>query len=438
MVLSTTAPAPAVDETPWLGRGETTALIQRRLMPILIGAYVVSFLDRTNIGLAKGVLQADLGLSDAAFGLGAGLFFLTYALSEVPSNLIMHRVGARVWITRIMVTWGLISAATALVQGPISFYVLRLLLGFAEAGLFPSVMLYLASWFGPEDRARASGLFLLGVCIANIVGGPVGGFLLEMNGLFGLRGWQWLFVVEAAPAIVLAFVVWRSLPDRPRDAAWLSPDQAAGVERQIRDSQPSAEHASTVRALLTGQGLITVAIYFCHQISIYTVTFFLPGIISGWGRLSAPVVGSLAALPWIAAALGAVLMLRSSLTARSSRVFMVTGLLVMAMGLSIAAVGSPIVALLGFCLSASVFFVVQAILFTYPASRLSGVQLAAGLAFVNSCGLLGGFVGPTAMGVIQQQTGKSTDGLFAMAALLVVAAGLACLLRQGTAKLGQT
>lgn len=174
-----------------------------KLMPLLIAAYVLSFLDRTNIALAKHQLDVDLGISAAAYGLGAGLFFLTYALSEVPSNLIMHRVGARFWIARIMVTWGLISAAMAFVQGETSFYVLRLLLGIAEAGLFPGVMLYLTYWFDREQRARATGYFLLGVCLANILSGPLGGALLELDGLLGWHGWQWLFVIEGLPAVAL-------------------------------------------------------------------------------------------------------------------------------------------------------------------------------------------------------------------------------------------
>ncbi|BBU44850.1 hypothetical protein PPTS312_27650 [Pseudomonas putida] len=196
-------------------------LLLRKLMPLLIVVYVMSFLDRTNIALAKASMGIDLGLSAAAYGLGAGLFFLTYALAEVPSNLIMHRVGARFWITRIMITWGLLSAGMAFVQGETSFYIMRLLLGVAEAGLFPGVMLYLTYWFDREQRARATGYFLLGVCLANILSGPLGGALLEMDGVLGWHGWQWLFVLEGLPAVALALVVWKKLPDGPASAPWL-------------------------------------------------------------------------------------------------------------------------------------------------------------------------------------------------------------------------
>ena len=184
-----------------------TPLLFKRLLPLLVLAYVISFIDRTNIALAKQHMALDLGISAAAYGLGAGLFFLSYALLEVPSNLIMHRVGARFWITRIMITWGLLSAGMALVQGEASFYVMRLLLGAAEAGLFPGVMLYLTYWFGRQERARATGYFLLGVCIANIVSGPLAGALLQLDGLGGWHGWQWMFVIEGLPAVALAWVV---------------------------------------------------------------------------------------------------------------------------------------------------------------------------------------------------------------------------------------
>src|SRR5262245_59724673 len=196
------------------------AQLLHRLMPLLVVVYVISVLDRTNIALARQSMSLDLGLSAGAYGLGAGLFFLTYSICEIPSNLIMQRVGARFWISRIMLTWGAVLVAMALVRGETSFYVMRLLLGMAEAGLYPGVMLYLTYWFGREERARATGYFLIGACIANVVGGPLGGALLELDGMFDLRGWQWLFVIEGVPAILAAFVVYKVLPDRPPSAPW--------------------------------------------------------------------------------------------------------------------------------------------------------------------------------------------------------------------------
>lgn len=195
--------------------------IYRHLMPLLIVAYIISFIDRTNIGMAKATMSVDIGLSATAFGLGAGLFFLTYAVLEIPSNLFLTRIGARRWIARIMITWGILSCGMAFVTGPTSFYVMRLLLGAAEAGLYPGIIYYLTLWFGREERAKATGLFLLGVCLANIIGAPLGGLLLSLDGMSGWHGWQWMFFIEGLPAIALAFVVWRRLPDKPADARWL-------------------------------------------------------------------------------------------------------------------------------------------------------------------------------------------------------------------------
>lgn len=404
-----------------------------KLMPLLIAAYVLSFLDRTNIALAKHSLDVDLGISAAAYGLGAGLFFLTYALSEVPSNLIMHKVGARFWIARIMLTWGLISAAMAFVQGETSFYVLRLLLGIAEAGLFPGVMLYLTYWFGREQRARATGYFLLGVCVANIIGGPLGAVLMKLDGALGWHGWQWMFLLEGMPAALFALVVWKKLPDRPGKATWLSADEARDIERRLAlEAEEGAGHGGhSLKQCLTPQILLAILVYFCHQITIYTVIFFLPSIIARYGDLSTLQVGLLTSLPWIVAGFGAWFLPRLANTAGRARRMLVGGLLIMALGLAVASVSGPVFSLIGFCVSALMFFVVQSIVFLYPASRLRGAALAGGLGFVNCCGLLGGFVGPSVMGLIEQSTGNATNGLRVMAVVLVIAAVAALRLRQG-------
>lgn len=420
---------------PGVARDQATlnTLMFLKLMPLLIAAYVLSFLDRTNIALAKHQLDVDLGISAAAYGLGAGLFFLTYALSEVPSNLIMHKVGARFWIARIMVSWGLISAAMALVQGETSFYVLRLLLGIAEAGLFPGVMLYLTYWFDREQRARATGYFLLGVCLANIIGGPLGAALMRMDGMFGWHGWQWMFLLEGLPAVCFAWVIWRHLPDRPSRAPWLTAEEAQSIEQRLaREADEGAgQGGHSWRQCLTPQILLAIFVYFCHQITVYTVIFFLPSIISRYGDLSTMSVGLLTSLPWIAAAIGAVFLPRLANSPRRARHLLVGGLLVMALGLGIASVSGPVFSVVGFCLAALMFFVVQSIIFLYPASRLKGPALAGGLGFVNACGLLGGFVGPSVMGAIEMSTGNAMNGLKVIALVLVVAALAALRLRQG-------
>jgi MFS family permease len=411
-------------------------LILRRLMPLLIAAYVIAFIDRTNIGLAKEHLEADLGLSAAAYGLGAGLFFLAYAVCEVPSNLIMHRVGARLWITRIMITWGLLSAAMAFVQGPVSFYALRVLLGAAEAGLFPGVMLYLTYWFGREQRARVNGYFLVAVCLANIVGAPLGGALLELDGWMGWQGWQWMFVLEGLPAVVLAAVVWKLLPNGPTDARWLDRGQAEQLVARLRQEQEEGVAASGTHSfagvLRDRQILLVIAVYFTHQIAVYSLTYFLPSIISGWGELSDLTIGLLTALPWVAAAIGTLFLPRFAADRRGARLLLVGGLAAMAVGLVIGALAGPVVALIGFCLAASTFFVVQSILFAVPAGRLSGMALAGGLALVNTLGILGGFVGPYVMGLLETATGKAESGLWFVITLLVVGAALSTALKPRT------
>ncbi|SAK62017.1 major facilitator transporter [Caballeronia glebae] len=425
------------DTTSVAQRTSLNSLLLRKLMPLLVIVYVISFLDRTNIALAKHSMSIDLGISAAAYGLGAGLFFLTYAAFEIPSNLIMHRVGARFWITRIMVTWGALSVAMAFVSGETSFYVMRLLLGAAEAGLFPGVLLYLTYWFGREERARATGYFLLGVCVANIVGGPLGGALLELDGALGFHGWQWLFVIEGVPAILLAFVVWKMLPDRPTSAPWLSRDEALALERRLaaeQDAQGSGHGtgAGVLRSVIGDRQVwLAILVYFCHQLTIYTVIFFLPGIIGKSGHFSPLMIGLLSATPWVAAAIGAATLPRFASDSSKSRRILIAGLVIMATGMLIAAWSSPVIGLLGVCLSALMFFVVQSIIFTFPQSRLSGSALAGGLGLVNSCGLLGGFVGPTVMGIIEQTTGRAMNGLVCLAVALLIAAVCSTRLRHG-------
>lgn len=423
----TAAAAPAVTADQRLN-----SLLLRKLMPLLVIVYVMSFLDRTNIALAKASMGVDLGLSAAAYGLGAGLFFLTYALAEVPSNLIMQRVGARFWITRIMITWGLLSAGMAFVEGETSFYVMRLLLGVAEAGLFPGVMLYLTYWFDREQRARATGYFLLGVCLANILSGPLGGALLEMDGVLGWHGWQWLFVLEGLPAVALAYVVWKKLPDGPSSAPWLSPADAQDIERRLAAERAAAPQQSKLSQMFRDKQIwLAIAVYFVHQITIYTVIFFLPGIIGTYGALSPLQIGLLTSVPWIAAAIGAATLPRLATSPNRCRTLLFFGLLTMAAGLLLASVANSFIGLIGFSLTALMLFVVQSVIFVFPSSRLSGNALAAGLAFVTTCGLLGGFVGPSVMGLIEQATGSTRNGLWIIASMLVLAALLSMRLRQG-------
>ncbi|KXX61730.1 MFS transporter [Rhodococcus sp. LB1] len=411
-------------------------VISRHLMPLLIGAYVLAFIDRSNIGMAKDRMEIDLGISATAYGIGAGLFFLTYACSEIPSNLIMHKVGARFWITRIMVTWGLLSAAMALVQGEWSFYILRMLLGIAEAGLFPGVMYFLTQWFVVKDRAKAIGVFLLGVVIANVIGAPLGGLLLTLDGLGGLHGWQWMFILEGLPACLLAIVVWKKLPNKPTQATFLTREEAEDLEARIAaEEQAGADAAGNSRLrdiIKDRQILLVVAIYFTHQVAVYSLSFFLPSIIGTYGTLTSIQIGLLTAVPWIFCGIGALTVPKLATTGSRSHKIATCTMVGIAAGFTLGAVGGPILGLIGFCLAAFNFFALQPILFTYPATRLSGKALAAGLAFVNTIGLTGGFVGPYVMGFVEEATGSKLNGLWFVAGMCTVGALLTLGLKMGT------
>lgn len=403
-----------------------------KLMPLLVIVYIISFIDRTNIGMAKEAFETDIGISAAAFGVGAGLFFLFYAVLEVPSNLIMYKLGAKFWITRIMVTWGLICMLTAFIWNDWSFYAVRVLLGAAEAGLYPGIIYYISVWFPQKLRARAIGIFLLGVSIANIIGAPLGGLLLKMNGFAGLHGWQWMFILEGLPAVLLAAVVWTKLPDRPDHAKWLDDSEKALLIRALKaeDVGSKTEHndlrslGPVVRDLIMW---IVVIAYFTHQIAVYSLSYFLPTMIHSYDpNMDILVVGLITAIPWIAAALGSWFLPRYAVGVRRSKAMASFGFISVAVGLTIAAlsVDNLWIAVVGFFLAASQLFVIQSILFTVPQQRFSGSTSAGAVAFMNMCGLAGGFLGPTIMGNLEQSTGNKLAGLWFIIVAVIVGAVL--------------
>lgn len=403
-----------------------------KLMPLLVIVYIISFIDRTNIGMAKEAFETDIGISAAAFGVGAGLFFLFYAVLEVPSNLIMYKLGAKFWITRIMVTWGVICMLTAFIWNDWSFYAVRVLLGAAEAGLYPGIIYYISVWFPQKLRARAIGIFLLGVSIANIIGAPLGGLLLKMNGFAGLHGWQWMFILEGLPAVLLAAVVWTKLPDRPDHAKWLDDSEKALLIRALKaeDVGSKTEHndlrslGPVVRDLIMW---IVVIAYFTHQIAVYSLSYFLPTMIHSYDpNMDILVVGLITAIPWIAAALGSWFLPRYAVGVRRSKAMASFGFISVAVGLTIAAlsVDNLWIAVVGFFLAASQLFVIQSILFTVPQQRFSGSTSAGAVAFMNMCGLAGGFLGPTIMGNLEQSTGNKLAGLWFIIVAVIVGAVL--------------
>lgn len=411
-----------------------------KLMPLMIVIYIIAFIDRTNIGMAKNALETDIGLTAAMYGLGAGLFFFAYSLLEVPSNLLMHKLGARFWIARIMITWGIISMLMAVVWNDWSFYILRILLGAAEAGLYPGMILYITYWFPRAERAKAIGLFLLGVSLANIIGAPLGGLLLQMDGLGGFHGWQWMFVIEGLPAVLLAFLVWFWLPDKPREAKWLSEEDKDLLEEQLAaEDDGVGNEAHGFRALLPVAKdpiiWLVIAVYFTHQVAVYSLSYFLPAMINAFDRdMSTLTIGLITAIPWIAAAVGSILMPRLGTTLFKQKAMVSGGLWSVAAGLVIAAMsgGSLALAIVGFCFAAFWFFVIQSMLFTFPGRRLTGAAVAAGIALINTFGLFGGFLGPTMMGSLETSTGNPLAGLWFIIVLAVIGGALAWGLRGST------
>jgi ACS family tartrate transporter-like MFS transporter len=407
------------------------ARARRRLLPLLFLLYVVSYLDRVNVGFAALEMNRDLGFSPAVYGLGAGVFFLGYFLCEVPSNLALARVGARRWLARILVSWGVVSSAMALVRGAGSFYALRFLLGVAEAGFFPGVVLYLTYWFPDADRARAIALFMTATAVAGVVGGPVSGALLGLHGLGGLAGWHWLFLLEGVPAIVLGVVVWRRLPDGPRDAAWLPADERDALLARLaaeRRGRGAASH--TVRAAFASRAVwLLAAVYFAIVFGFYGVAFWLPQLIAVLGVRDDLVIGLLTAVPYLAAAAAMVVVARSSDRRGERQWHVAVPAFVGAAGLALGAtVDAPLPWLVAITVAAAGIWGALGPFWTLPTAVLDGAGAAAGIAIVNSVGNLGGFVGPWAVGLARAASNGFAYALALLATVVACAAALVLVL----------
>ena len=404
-----------------------------RLVPFLLLMYILAFLDRANVGFAKESFQLDTGLSEAAYAFGAGVFFAGYALLEVPSNLIMHRVGARIWMARIMVTWGIVSAAMMFAHTATTFYVLRLLLGIAEAGFFPGVILYLTYWFPSSARARVLGLFYFGAPLAFILGGPISGVLLEMDGVLGLQGWQWMFMVEGLLASATGVWAYFYIDDKPADAAWLDAEEKRLLSAAVEEEQDKLRHGPHgVLAALRNPGVLYLsAIYFLIQVAVYGVVFYLPTQVAQLlGRKVGFEVGLVTAIPWICALIAAYLIPRySDLTGERRRTAAVT-LAVAGGGIaaSAAASDSPLLALIALCFAASGFIAVQPLFWTFPTGYLSGAAAAGGIALVNSFGAAGGFTGPIVRAWAERSFGWPLAGLYVLALAAFIGAILIAML----------
>jgi D-galactonate transporter len=414
--------------------------VMRRLIPFLILCYFVAYLDRVNVSFAKLHMNQALGFSEAAFGLGAGLFFIAYFLFEVPSNIFLERVGARVWIARIMISWGIVSAAFAFIpsisgvtgaSNETVFYTLRLLLGACEAGFFPGIIFYLTLWFPAVYRARVISFFMLAIPISSIVGAPISGMLLNLSG-WGLEGWQWLFILEALPSILVGLAVLFYLTDFPHQARWLQNDEIAwleNVQATEKRNKESVEHLSLFQALTDIRILLCALVYFCLNAASYGVAFFLPTIIKNFG-VSDTQTGLLAALPFIFGGIGMVLLGQHSDRTMERKGHVAVALLMAAVGIGLSGlVSNPVVVMALLCFAQIGVSAVPAMFWPLPASFLTGASAAAGIAAINSLGNLSGFAGPFAMGYLKDLTGTFTVGLLLLAGCAVIGAAVVMSLR---------
>jgi MFS family permease len=408
--------------------------LNRRLIPLLLLMYVFAFLDRTNIGFAKNAFQADTGIGDAAYAFGASIFFIGYALLEVPSNLILHKVGARLWLTRIMVTWGIVSAAMAFVHSETAFYAVRMLLGLAEAGFFPGVILYLTYWYPKSARARSTGLFYYGAPLAFIFGGPLSGLLLDLDGWLGLQGWQLMFLVEGLLASLSGIVIFLMLDDRPADAKWLNAEEKRVLLAALAADEEAKPHdtRSVGRALRDPRVLYLSLVYVLIQMGVYGLSFFLPSQVAK--LLGAKVgleVGLVSALPWIVALIGVTLIPPYADRTGRHRGIGAIMLAMAAIGLGASAqTASPLLAMGALCLAACGVIVAQPLFWTLPTALLGGAGAAGGIALINSIGNLGGFLAPNVRSYLETTFASSAAGLLGLAAVAMLGALLLLVARR--------
>ena len=418
----------------------TTGKVLRRLIPFLILCYFVAYLDRVNVGFAKLHMNQALGFSEAAFGLGAGLFFIGYFLFEVPSNIFLEKVGARVWIARIMITWGIVSAAFAFIPSISSatgvskegvFYTLRLLLGACEAGFFPGIIFYLTLWFPAAYRARVISLFMLAIPISSIIGSPISGMLLGLTG-WGLEGWQWLFILEALPSVLVGVGVLVYLTDFPHQARWLQPGEVAWLENVLateKKNKEEVEHLSLWQSLTDPRIFLCALVYFCLNAASYGVAFFLPTIIKGFG-VSDTQTGLLAALPFVFGGIGMVLLGRHSDRTMERKGHVALALLMATVGIGLSGlVSNPVIVMALLCFAQIGVSSVPPMFWPLPASLLTGASAAAGIAAINSLGNLSGFAGPYAMGYLKDLTGTFTAGLLLLSGCALIGAIIVVMLR---------
>jgi MFS family permease len=400
-----------------------------RLVPLLTIGYLFSYLDRNSIGFAALTMNQELGLTATQFGAAAGWFFLSYTLCEVPANMALYRFGARRWIAIILAAWGIVSAATAIVIGAKSLYAMRFLLGVAEAGFFPGVTFYLAYWFPREYRTRILAWFLAAIPLSSLVGAPISGLLLGMDGIWGLAGWKWMFIMVSWPAVVVGLIVWMTLPDHPRDAPWLTREEIDAIAAMHAAETHDRPKKSVLGALSDPRVIVLAVVQFGFTLGSYGVGIWLPLIFKEYG-LSNAAVGFLVAVPYLFATIGMLAWARV-VDHTGKKIFNMT----MALALGVAGLagyllsGSLLFSLIDLTLALVGITAARGIFWAIPPRILTGVGAAGGIAFINSIGTFGGFVGPYMMGVFKDATGGFTAGIMVMAAVMLLTTALAASLK---------
>ncbi|WPO00277.1 MFS transporter [Pseudomonas sp. MUP55] len=402
--------------------------VKRHVLPLFVVMFIVNYIDRVNIGFVRSHMETDLGIGAAAYGLGAGLFFIGYAIFEVPSNLLLQRYGARAWLTRIMFTWGAAAMGMAFVQGETSFYVLRFILGAAEAGFFPGIIYYFTQWLPASERGKAMAVFLSGSAIASVISGPVSGALLNVNGL-SLHGWQWMFLIEGFASIVLCGFVWFWLQSHPHQAKWLSDAEkhalvsAIALEQQAREASQCVR-PSMFKLLADKQIALFCFIYFSIALTIYGATFWLPSMIKKMGNLGDFQVGLFNAIPWLISIVAMYGFASLASKWKHQQAWVSLMLVIAAFGMFMSTTGGPVFAFVAICFAAIGFKAASALFWPIPQGYLDARIAAAVIALINSVGNLGGFVAPTTFGLLEQTTGSIEGGLYGLAATSLVAAVL--------------
>ncbi len=401
--------------------------VTRRLIPFLFICYICAMLDRVNVGFAKLQMSADLGFSETVYGIGAGIFFIGYFFFEVPSNLLLQKFGARIWIARIMLMWGVISMATSLVQSAHWFYAARFVLGLAEAGFFPGVIFYLTYWYTQKHRARMVAGFMTAIAVAGVIGGPLSGWIMQaFAGKQGLAGWQWLFILEGLPSLVVGIFVLFFLDNGPSDARWLSPEEKEILLKRLEEEQrqkETREHGRTLGdAFRSGKVWVLSAVYFGAVMGLYGMSFWLPQIVKDMGVQSTAMIGLITAIPWAIAAVAMILAGRHSDKTQERRWHIALAALAGAIGFVLSALlgGSAVASLAALTLAITGVMCLLSTFWALPTALLSGTGAAAGIALINSVGNLAGHVSPSVVGWIKDVTGQMTWGMYVLAASMAM------------------